>query len=166
MVDRIRRQETPFWRFLYRMAKTVRGFTVPRMAWLGYLFDAERTVRHQSWRWLVNQYYIHILAARCTRLGKHVALDGDVPLIFGDGEIDIGNHVFIGNRQTWVVGLKVYDRPKLIIGDYTVVNYGTLISVAQSVTIGRYCRLAGELKIFDNNSHPTDYLARAITAGV
>lgn len=163
--ERIRRRETPLAAMIHDTAKAVRGFTLPRMRWLGRLLAAERGGRHGLWRWLRNQYAMQILASRCARLGRGVRLDGDVPQIVGPGEIYVGDRVVIGNRQTWVVGLKVYDDARLVIGHDTTINYQTLISCARSVTIGNHCRLAGEIKIFDNNSHPTDYRARRVDGG-
>jgi len=160
LVERIRRRETPFWDTLYRMASATRRFTLPRLRPLGALLHYERRIRHAGWEWLCNQYCAQIMAWRCTRLGRNVRWQGEVPLIIGDGEIEIGDGVVIGRQQTWVVGLKVYERPRLVIGDNTQINYRTTISVAQEVRIGSNCLLAGGLSIFDNNSHPTDHLAR------
>jgi acetyltransferase-like isoleucine patch superfamily enzyme len=160
LVERIRRRESPFWNALYVACKRVRRFTLPRLRPVGRLLHAERTLRRSVWRWLKNQYCIQILAARCTSLGRHIQLDGEVPEIHGPGEIHVGDGVSIGPQQSWVVGIKVYDDARLTIGAHTTLNYRTLISCAKSVTIGRYCRFAGEIKIFDNNSHPTDFLQR------
>lgn len=158
--ERIRRRETPFWDAIYRVCMRVRYFTLPRLRWLGRVLSLERDFRHLAWHWLRNQYCNQIMAYKCTRLGKGIRWDGDVPLIFGDGEIELSDGVQIGNRQTWVVGLKVFDRARLSIGENTRINYQVTISAAQLVSIGRNCRIAGEVKIFDNNSHPIDPLAR------
>lgn len=163
--ERIRRRETPLAAAVYHAAKAVRGFTLPRVRVAGRVLAAERGARHSVWRWMRNQYAMQILASRCRRVGRNVRLDGDVPQILGPGEVHIGDRVSIGNRQTWVVGLKVYDDARLVIGHDTTINYQTLISCARSVTVGNHCRLAGEIKIFDNNSHPTDHRARRIDGG-
>lgn len=160
IVEKIRRRETPFWDWLYRCAKRARGMTLPRMRPLGALLFNERRLRRQLLMMLKNQYCAQIMAYRCARLGRNIQWQGETPMVIGDGEIEIGDNCVIGNQQTWVVGLKVFDRARLVIGDHTTINYRTLISVAQEVRIGRHCMLAGEIKIFDNNSHPTDHLAR------
>jgi len=160
VVERIRRRETPFWDLLYRVATAVRRFTLPRLRPLGALLYAERRLRHALWEWLCNQYCAQIMGYRCQRLGRGVRWQGEVPLVLGDGEIEIGDGAVIGGQQTWVVGLKVYDRARLVIGPNTHVNYRTLISVAREVRIGANCLIAGGVQIFDNNSHPTDPLAR------
>lgn len=100
------------------------------------------------------------MAYRCTSVGRNVVWGGEPPLVYGSGEIHIGDDVTIGNRQTWVVGLKFPAKARLVIGEGTTINYSVTISVAHSVIIGKYCRLAGDIKIFDNNSHPIDYLLR------
>lgn len=158
--SKVRARETPLYDRLYKLAKWARSATLPRSRLLGMLLLAERTVRQNSWRWLKNQYVSQIMEYRCTTVGRNVRWDGDVPLVFGDGEIHLGNNVTIGNSQTWVVGFKFPGTARLIVGDHTTINYRTTISVAESVTIGRYCQLAGEIKIFDNNSHPLNHLER------
>jgi acetyltransferase-like isoleucine patch superfamily enzyme len=159
-IEKIRRRESKFYNYLYIVLVSSKGFTFPRIAVLGYVFYGLNIVLSQVWRLIKNQYFNQIMGIKCESIGKKLQLDGDLPLISGDGQILIGDNVSIGNRQTWVVGLKVYDTAKLIIGNNTTINYQTLISVAQGVTIGENCMLAGEIKIFDNNSHPLDYIER------
>lgn len=156
----VRARETPFYDRLYRMIHWLRRASLPRWRLLGMVLQAERVTRQSMWRWLKNQYVSQIMAYRCTSVGRDVTWDGAVPLIFGDGEIHLGDHVTVGNSQTWVVGLKYPGRASLVVGNHTTINYRTTISVAKSVTIGRHCHLAGEIKIFDNNSHPLDYRLR------
>lgn len=158
--DRVRAQETPFYAWLYRTAKRVRGYTLPSSRLLGALLAGERQARHAAWRWVKNQYCSQIMAYRCTSVGRNVVWGGEPPLVYGSGEIHIGDDVTIGNRQTWVVGLKFPAKARLVIGEGTTINYSVTISVAHSVIIGKYCLLAGDIKIFDNNSHPIDYLLR------
>lgn len=159
-IEKIRRHETRFYQALYGLINFVRNFTLPRIRLAGQIFNFIDLIFVQLWRFLKNQYYYQILVYKCKYIGKGLRLDGDLPLILGDGQITIGNNVYIGNRQTWVVGLKVFDDVNLTIGDNTTLNYQTLISVAKSVTIGNNCKFAGEIKIFDNNSHPLDYIKR------
>lgn len=157
---RVRARETPFYDRLYRLADWLRSASLPRWPLLGMALQAERSVRHSVWRWLQNQYAGQIMAYRCTVVGRQVTWGGTVPLIYGDGEIRIGDYVTVGNNQTWVVGFKYPAKARLLIGAHTSINYRTTISVAKSVTIGQHCQLAGEIKIFDNNSHPLGYRQR------
>jgi acetyltransferase-like isoleucine patch superfamily enzyme len=158
--DKVRSRETPFYDWLYRTAKRVRDYTMPKWRTLGMVLYIERRLRHLAWRWLKNQYYGHMMVYRCTSVGRNLALDGDMPLIDGNGEIHIGDNVCVRNSQTWIVGLRYPATARLVIGDNTTINYRTTISVAKSVVIGRRCLFAGEVKIFDNNSHATHYRTR------
>lgn len=107
--------------------------------------------------------YEQMLRYRCQVHGR-VVLDGDMPLVYGPGDIVIGDGVIISNRNTWIVGLKVYPDAKLEIGDRVTLGYMNLISVAKSVRIGNDCLFAGEVKILDNNSHSLDYVQRRANA--
>jgi acetyltransferase-like isoleucine patch superfamily enzyme len=157
---RVRARETAPYRTLYELAKRMRDSALPRYRSLGMVLLAERKLRSSALRWLKNQYASQIMEYRCTSVGKSVSWDGDVPLVFGDGEIHLGDNVTIGNSQTWIVGHKFPATARLVIGSNTTINYRTMISVAESVRIGSHCALAGELKIFDNNSHPLCHLKR------
>lgn len=160
IIEKIRRRENGVYDWIYRNGKALRRSTLPRFPMLGRVLYTERAIRRSLWRWCRSQYCNQLMAYKCDSLGQGIDWDGDVPLIYGDGRICLGNYVKVGNRQTWVVGLKVYDDARLTVGDHTTINYQTLISVAKEVRIGKHCSLAGEIKIFDNNSHSTDYRAR------
>jgi len=108
---------------------------------------------------LKNLIYEQMLRSRC-QVGTDVQLDGDMPAVWGDGDVVVGNRVTISNRNTWIVGLKVYPDARLEIGDDTILGYLNLISVAKSVRIGSHCLFAGEVKILDNNSHSLDFERR------
>lgn len=141
---------------LYLLAKGMQELRVPQIRPVaGFLYHL-RDAWIVTWGWLKSKLYCEPLVRyRCT-VGDHLIMDGHVPYIYGYGKIEIGHHVRIGNRNTWVVGIKVYDDPILKIGNYTTLGYMNLISVAKKVVIGDHCLLAGEVKIFDNNSHPLD----------
>ncbi len=152
----VKLRRTRFHDGLYRLAKGLRHARVPYIkplaAVLYYLREAWLTGKN----WLVSKAYCEqLLRYRC-RVGSNVWMDGDIPYIYGYGRIEIADHVRIGNRNTWVVGLKVFDDPVLEIGSHTRLGYMNAISVAQRVTIGSHCLFAGEVKIFDNNSHSLD----------
>ena len=105
-------------------------------------------------------YYEPLLRSCCTSIGKNVKCDGDIPLIEGNGEIVIGNNVFIGNKCVWFIIPHIYEKPILKISDNTSINYQTVISVECKVIIGNNYLIAEETKIFDNNSHGVDFRHR------
>jgi acetyltransferase-like isoleucine patch superfamily enzyme len=153
-IDNIRARSTPFYSLLYKLYKGFQNKNISLPIPITSLLYSERLLRQQSWYWITNKFYYEpLLRYRCTSVGKNLRTDGDIPLITGSGKIVIGNNVSIGNRGAWFLDPNLYDNPELTIGDNTSINYQVVISVECSVKIGNNCSIAGETKIFDNNSH-------------
>jgi carbonic anhydrase/acetyltransferase-like protein (isoleucine patch superfamily) len=153
-IDNIRARSTPFYSFLYNLYKGIQNKNISLPVPVASLLYSERLCRQQFWYWLTNKFYYEpLLRYRCTSVGKNLKTDGDIPLITGSGKIVIGNNVRIGNQGAWILAPNLYDNPELIIGDNTTLNYQVGISVERKVEIGNNCTIAGETKIFDNNSH-------------
>ena len=55
---------------------------------------------------------------------------------------------------------KLFDRPVLRIGDNTNVGYGTVLSVAREINIGKDTLIAPYCLIMDSDDHPVDENAR------
>lgn len=91
---------------------------------------------------------------RCSRVGARLNLQGAVPQIFGNGIIEIGDDVTIGNQCTWDLAYSVAGRPSLVIGHRVSVNFRNIITVAKRVEIGDDTMVAGNVTILDNASHP------------
>lgn len=154
IVDNIRTKSTPFNAFLHDLYRSTQkiNISIP-MSIAGFLYS-ERLLRHEFWHWFTNKFYYEaLLRYRCTRVGRNLKTDGDIPLIIGSGSVIIGDNVKIGNRCAWILTPNLYDNPMLIIGDNTTINYQVGISVECKVEIGNNCLIAGETMIFDNNSH-------------
>jgi len=138
---------------LYDLAKAVYRFKIPYIMPVAAVLYYLRAFWIHLWNVLKSKFYCeHLVRFRC-QVGKNLTMDGDVPYFFGDGEIRLGDNIRIGNRNTWIVGLKTHAKPILQIGNNTTFGYMNMISVAERVTIGEHCMFAGEIKIFDNNSH-------------
>jgi acetyltransferase-like isoleucine patch superfamily enzyme len=153
-IDNIRSQSTPFYSFLYTLYKRVHNTNIALPIPVYGLLYSERLLRHQFWYWVRNKFYFEpLLKSRCTATGANLKTDGDIPLIVGSGKIVIGNNVKIGNHGAWILASNLYHIPELIIGNNTTINYEVGISVECRVEIGNNCSIAGETKIFDNNSH-------------
>ena len=120
----------------------------------GAIYVLVRTV-NVSWKVFTKIAYREpMFRYRCERVGRGLQLEGDVPQFVGNGRIVVGADVRIGSRNTWVVGFKTSQDPMLTIGDRVSVNYQTVISVATQVMIGDDTMIAGNVKIYDNISHP------------
>ncbi|MGE3507404.1 MAG: acyltransferase [Vicinamibacterales bacterium] len=164
VLDKIRRQEPGIYRQIYRWAKRVKSIQVPAIRPLGAVLLHGRDAVKAVWTLLVDRLvYEQMLRYRCDVRGR-VSLDGSMPLVYGDGSIVVHDNVHIGNRNTWIVGLKVFPNARLEIGAGTILGYLNVFSVAQSITIGRHCLFAGEIKVIDNNSHSLDFEKRRANA--
>jgi carbonic anhydrase/acetyltransferase-like protein (isoleucine patch superfamily) len=95
-----------------------------------------------------------LLRYRCNRVGARLELEGAIPLILGNGTIEIGDDVLVGSKNTWIVGFKVSTDPRLVIGNRVSINYDIMISVAKCVSIGDDTMIAATVQIYDNPSHP------------
>jgi len=163
-LDDVREGKSPFHRAVYRTAKKVRAANLPHVSSVAGLLYAERSLRKQAFAYLSNKfYYEQLLRSAAEEVGRNVRTDGDIPLIIGSGRIRIGDNVFLGNRQAWILQKNLFERPELLIGSETSINYRVVISVECRVEIGKRCRIAEEVKIFDNNSHNIHYQDRRQT---
>lgn len=165
IIVKIKRRETPFWRFVYRFLQKILHFNLPlpSKAFLP-LFYIHQSISLLWGNFVRIFYYQPIFAARCKRAGKDLNLRDGLPEIHGDLSITIGEGCTIAGSARFVSGHS-YDSPELTIGDYTTINENVWISASCSVTIGSYVRIARNALILDNPGHPIDALRRR-TKGV
>lgn len=97
-----------------------------------------------------------LMRYRCAHVGKRLLMEGSIPLIFGNGHIEIGDDVHLGGRNTWIVGFRVAPNARLQIGDRVAVGYQNVLSCAKNITIGDDTLLASNVQIYDNPSHPLE----------
>ena len=109
-------------------------------------------------------FFDQMIRFHCNKVGKNVTFWGTYPLIANHGYIEIGDNVSFVGRNNLVVGFKVAGRKQasaqLIIGNNVAIGYQCEINVAQRVVIGNNVAIATGVKIFDNNSHPTNAAER------
>ena len=157
-INNVRKKKTPFYTFVYNSYKGILNIEVKLPKLIMIFLSFERIFRKMIWMFLKNKFYCEpLLKYKCSRVGKKLKTDGDIPLIIGNGKIIIGDNVKIGNRGAWILSPNLYECPELIIGNNTTINYMTQISVENRVEIGNNCVIAGESAIFDNNSHGLHY---------
>jgi acetyltransferase-like isoleucine patch superfamily enzyme len=123
----------------------------PLVALVSTLALAVRLLLLYLLRFFVREPYFRY---RCERVGVRLNLQGRIPQILGNGRIEIGDDVTIGNHCTWDLAYSIAGRPELIIGDRVSVNYRCTLSIARSLSIGSDTMIAGNVKIYDNISHP------------
>lgn len=94
----------------------------------------------------------------CTSVGKGLRIE-DLPYMRGQGEIHLGNNVYISGKI--IISLVGKNRPTLSIGNNTFIGHGCAFYLRSGITIGDNCLLASNIFIQDNDGHPLDAAARA-----
>ena len=155
MVMAARRGEGPLWwaRPVWRSAMRVR-LPMVRPFW-GFVYAARFMRQQRLWPFVAKLFYREpLLRYRASRVGRGVQIEGAIPLIYGNGRIEIGDEVLICGRNTWSVGSKVSSDAEIVIGDRVTIGYQNVITAAISVRIGDDSMLASNVQIFDTPTHP------------
>jgi acetyltransferase-like isoleucine patch superfamily enzyme len=150
------------------IARTARGvrrgvqrFTLPaprplvRPALGAYL--VLRSLYHFGARTLVCE---PLFKAYCTRYGRRVRTGVFIHWVQGKGDIILGDDVLIDGKCSFTFAVRFSDHPTLVVGDRTGIGHGCTFSVGKRIAIGRDCRIASEVWIFDSSGHPADPSAR------
>jgi acetyltransferase-like isoleucine patch superfamily enzyme len=98
--------------------------------------------------------------AYCTKYGRGVHTGVYLHWIQGRGELIIGNNVLIDGKCSFSFAARFSDQPTLIIGDNTGIGHACSFTIGKKIAIGRHCRIAGQVRIFDSPGHPADPIAR------
>jgi serine acetyltransferase len=116
-----------------------------------------RYLAHFFWRILVCE---PLFKAYCTRYGRGLRTDVYVHWVQGKGEIVIGDDVLVDGKCSFTFASRFTERPALEIGDRSGIGHGCGFTVAKRITIGRDCRIAGGVYMFDSSGHPSNPGAR------
>lgn len=151
----VRRRETTFYDLLYRIADSMRNFSFPCIRPFHSLLYYECTVRSAIWHnfWRV-VYYEPMFKSQCVSVGpgfRMLYAGNGIAHIFGDLQLHIGANVTIFDN-TYLVGLKVNDKPALYIGDNSYIGPAVSMMVGRRVTIGNNCLITSNI-ITDNQGH-------------
>lgn len=117
----------------------------------------ERFIRAELWNLFLKIVYREpMLRYRCESVGRRLALEGEIPEISGNGRITLGSDVIVGRRNSWDVGFPCSEIAEIVIGNNTRIGYQNILAAAIGIRIGNDVRLASNVCIFDNPSHPIE----------
>jgi acetyltransferase-like isoleucine patch superfamily enzyme len=161
---RIRRAETPFYRFLKACALVVVRPRAPRIPRIlkpaGRVLYAFHFAVVVATRTLITVLYRHpLFQSRCASFGRNVSIDG-LPFISGHTEIHIGDDVYLGGKISIHSG-RILEAPVLKIGNRAQVGWNTNITVNQEVIIEEDAIVAYDCRISDSDGHPRQADLRA-----
>jgi acetyltransferase-like isoleucine patch superfamily enzyme len=97
-----------------------------------------------------------LFKASCARYGRGVRTDVYIHFIQGKGDIILGDDVIVDGKCCFHFASRVSVRPTLSIGDHSGVGHNCHFSVAKRIDIGRHCRIASDVWMFDSPGHPSD----------
>jgi acetyltransferase-like isoleucine patch superfamily enzyme len=98
--------------------------------------------------------------AYCTKYGRNLHTGVFLHWIQGRGELIIGDNVRIDGKCSFFFATHFSAQPTLIIGDNTGIGHACVLVIGKKIVIGRHCRIAGEVSIFDSPGHTSDPVAR------
>ncbi len=155
-LSKIRNRDGLIPDLIYRTYKWTQHFNVYPVPVLYHALAFERTVRRSLWSWFKRKFYDEpIFRLKCTSCGRGFNLLIGIPLVYGDLDLRIGDHVTMHGSST-LVATKVFKKPRLTIGNRTHCGANFGVSVGADVFIGDDVLIANHVMIYSYNSHPTD----------
>jgi acetyltransferase-like isoleucine patch superfamily enzyme len=159
---KIRRGETPFYRTLRDIARTVRSSTLPLPRFLNPVLSILFDIHNGIWRvvpFLVSYFYREpLFRGRCSSIGKRFRLF-QMPYVVGQAKIVIGDDVnFFGG--VFIMSGRMFDEPRLIIGDRVDIGHNVGFVVNKEIVIEEDVNVATGVRFMDSDSHPRDTAAR------
>lgn len=160
---KVKRAETPFYRFLKRLAQKLPRARLPVPRWLKPFFRFLYELHFLLvlvLRWLRNGLYCQpLFRSRCAHVGRNFHMEL-MPFVSGHAGIYIGDDVVFTGRVAIMSG-RVFDCPRLVLHDRVTLGHNVTISVNREVVIEEDVRIASHCYIADNDGHSTDAELRA-----
>lgn len=146
-----------FPRFLRRARRAVLDFSVPAPRLLAIPFATAFLAARSVYYFIARVLFCEpFFKACCTKYGKNLHTGVYFHWIKGRGELMVGDNVLVDGKCVFIFAARYAARPTLIIGDDTGIGHGCNFTIGQRITIGRHCRIAGGVVLFDAPGHPLD----------
>ena len=97
---------------------------------------------------------------QCYSYGRGLRTGVYLHWILGKGRICTGDRVEFDGKCNFKFAARYSDHPTLQVGDGSRIGHGSSFTVGKSIIIGRDCRIATHVTIFDSPGHPSDPEAR------
>lgn len=157
IVTKIRRGEGPYWGFAKAAIKRCLTFHVPvngvtRPAFR-LLYSTHVAIREGMAFALRVCWYEPLFRSQCERIGSRFRME-QLPYIVGRGRIVLGDGVALSGKSGIAFANRIDANPQLVIGDRVFIGHGCGFAIAQSISIGNDCLIAGGVSIRDNDGHP------------
>jgi acetyltransferase-like isoleucine patch superfamily enzyme len=97
-----------------------------------------------------------LFKAYCKQYGRRLRTGIYLHWIRGNGDIVIGDDVYIDGKCSISFAARFADRPLLHIGDHTNIAHNCALSIGKEIRIGRHCLIAPNVYMFDSSGHARD----------
>lgn len=159
---KIKRGESPFFRFLRSVAKAVltSNLPVPRFLFpiLRVLFNLHNYAGVFFRRFVSYVYTEPLFRSRCEHVGRNFNLTR-MPWVMSHAKIYIGEGVnFFGKVD--IISGRIFDEPKLTICDRADIGHNVVFVVNKEIYIGEDVNIASGVRFMDSDAHPRDTTAR------
>jgi len=155
---KIRRGETPFYRFLYRSARAslhihipVPRFIAPVFRGLYHFHFFVRTLLYRAIRFL---YWEPIFRGRCESVGKNLDMIL-LPDIASHVQIFVGDNVHL-NGFFGVGSGRAHESPRLVIQNNVHIGHQVTFAINKEIVIEEGVMIANQCYFADTDSHPVE----------
>lgn len=97
-----------------------------------------------------------LFKAYCKSYGRGLHTGSFLHWVQGEGDLIMGNNVVVDGKCSFLFAARYSDRPTLRVGDGTAIGHGCSFTVGKEITLGKYCRIAAHIQMFDAPGHPAD----------
>ena len=159
---KIRRGETPFYRWLRDTARRIVSSTLPLPRFLNPLlrlgFNAQLMFM-QGLRWMLSYFFYEpLFRGRCVSVGKHFRV-WRMPFVVGHASVVIGNNVnFFGKVD--IFSGRQCDEPRLVLGNRVDIGHNVVFVVNKEIVIEDDVNVASGVRFMDSDAHPRETMAR------
>ncbi len=96
----------------------------------------------------------------CRTYGRNLRTDVFIHWVQGRGDLIVGDDVLIDGKCSFTFAARFTANPTLIIGSGTGIGHDCGFTVGKRIVIGRNCRIASGVWMFDSPGHSTDPQSR------
>lgn len=150
-----------FPRLLRACLRITRNFSIPAPRVVTVPLAGVFIVARSVYYFIMRVFFCEpFFKSYCTKYGRNLHTGSFFHWVQGRGELLIGNDVTIDGKCGFCFAARYSDRPRLIIGDHTIIGHNTSFTVGEQISVGRHCQISGGVSILDSPGHPLDPTAR------
>lgn len=159
---KLKRGETPFFRFLNTFVKGAvsANLPLPRVLnpLLGRFYTLHQSLMEAFRRAGAYLYSEPLFRGRCESIGRDFSL-AQLPYVISHAKIYIGDNVnFFGKVD--IFSGRIFDEPKLILGNRVDIGHNVSFVVNKEIVIEDDVNVASGVRFMDTDAHPKDITER------